>query len=384
MEQLSQSARATPTDGGKYADVRGGTERLVRLRFEHESFAQRVVFAAGEGEEAVAAEVKRLEPEAASRVMVVAGPAQKDVAARLTAGLRVAVTFDEVVQHVPVGVAERARAAAAAHEVDVVVSIGGGSTTGLAKAVALTTGLPVVAVPTTYAGSEATNVWGLTEGRRKTTGVDPRVLPRSVVYDATLTTSLPVDLAVASGLNAVAHCVDSMWAPRANPINRVLAAEGLRALDAGLPSLVGDPQGIEAHEHTLYGAYLAAVAFASAGSGLHHKICHLLGGMFDLPHAQTHAVVLPHVLALNAPNAPDAAQRIAAALGSVTATQGLRRLRRDLDAPVALRDYGMPEAGIPAAVEAALEVAPADNPTPVTSENLTRLLRAAWEGSEPS
>lgn len=222
--------------------------------------------------------------------------------------------------------------------------------------------------------------WGLTEDGRKRTGTDPSVLPRAVVYDATLTMSLPLEMSIASGLNALAHCVDSMWAPRADPINGALAVEGIRALAAGLPVLTHDPADLAAREELLYGAYLSAVAFASAGSGLHHKICHVLGGMFDLPHAQTHAVVLPHVLALNAQAAPAAERRIAGAFGSVSAAEGLRSLRERVAAPDALHDYGMPESGIPAAARAVLEAAPTDNPAPLTPDNVTALRRAAWEG----
>ena len=126
---------------------------------------------------------------------------------------------------------------------------------------------------------------GADRGRGKTTGVDDRVLPTSIVYDADLTLTLPVDLSVASGLNALAHCVDSLWAPRADPINQALALEGARALADGLPVVVGHPRDTAGRDQALYGAYLAAVAFASAGSGLHHKICHVLGGAFNLPHA---------------------------------------------------------------------------------------------------
>ncbi|GIE28065.1 maleylacetate reductase [Actinoplanes italicus] len=282
----------------------------------------------------------------------------------------------DVIMHVPVEAAARARAFAAANDADVLVSIGGGSSTGLAKAVALTSGLPIVAVPTTYAGSEATNVWGLTENGRKTTGADDRVLPRTIVYDAELTLSLPVGLSVASGLNALAHCVDSMWAPRADPINQALAVEGVRALSGGLPAIVRKPGDLQGRELTLYGAHLAAVAFASAGSGLHHKICHVLGGMFNLPHAQTHAVVLPYVMELNAPGIPD---RLADAFGP----GGLARLRAEVDAPRALRDHGFREGDIPAAAAAILAVVPAGNPVPVTTDNLTDLLRRAWAGEEP-
>ncbi|WP_206056710.1 maleylacetate reductase [Nocardioides sp. GY 10113] len=350
------------------------------MHFVHESLPQRVRFQTGDAAAAVTAEVERL---GAARVMVIAGSAEGELADLVTSGLTPVLRHDEVVMHVPIEVAERARAAAVESRADAIVSVGGGSTTGLAKAVALTTGLPIVAVPTTYAGSEATAVWGLTEASRKTTGVDPVVLPRAVVYDATLLRSLPVELSVASGLNALAHCVDSLWAPQADPINAVLATEGARALRDGLPLVAGDPAGLPGIELALYGAHLAAKAFASAGSGLHHKICHVLGGRYDLPHAQTHATVLPYVLALNAPNAPEAATRLAGAFGSPTALAGLQELRSTLGAPRALRDVGLEEADIPAAVEDVLAIAPPSNPTPVTTENLTRLLQAAWAGEEP-
>lgn len=349
--------------------------------FVHDTLGQRVRFASGDAAGALAAEVEEL---GARRVLVLAAPPEAALAERVTAGLPVVRVHDEVVMHVPVPVAERARAVAQEVGADLVVSVGGGSTTGLAKAVALTDGLAVVAVPTTYAGSEATDVWGLTEDGRKTTGSDRRVLPRCVVYDATLTTTLPVDLTVTSGLNALAHCVDSLWAPRADPINAALAVEGARVLARGLPAVVEDGDDLDAREALLHGAYLAAVSFASAGSGLHHKICHVLGGLADLPHAPTHAVVLPHVLALNAPAAPEAERRLAAALGADRALIGLSELRDRVDAPRALRDLGLAEDQLPATVDAVLDVVPASNPAPVTRPVLERLLHDAWEGAEPS
>jgi maleylacetate reductase len=350
------------------------------MRFVHDTLPQRVSFGSGEAAASLEREVAEL---GASRVMVIASKREMDTAGTLTGNLRVLLRYDDVVMHVPVEVAARGREAAATHNVDAIVSVGGGSTTGLAKAIALTTGLPVVAVPTTYAGSEATAVWGLTEGNRKTTGTDPRVLPKVIVYDATLTLTLPVPISVASGLNALAHCVDAMWAPKADPINAALAAEGIRALAEGLPKVVADPSGIDGREHALYAAYLSAVAFASAGSGLHHKICHVLGGAYNLPHAQTHAIVLPYVLAFNGPAAPDAEHRIATAFGTNRAIDGLEDLRRELGAPHALRDYGFAEDAIPAAAEAILPVVPPGNPRPVTVADLERLLRAAWSGADP-
>jgi alcohol dehydrogenase class IV len=349
------------------------------VQFTHDWLSQRVRFATGGAAEALAEEVRRLD---ATRVMAITSDAARTE--HVLAGVPVEVLHTDVAMHVPVETAERARGVAAEHDVDALVCVGGGSTTGLAKAVALTTGLPVVAVPTTYAGSEATDVWGLTEHGRKTTGVDPRVLPRSVVYDASLTLTLPVPTSVASALNALAHCVDSMWAPRTDPIDQALSLEGIRALRDGLPRVVADPLGLGGREQTLYGAYLAAVAFASAGSGLHHKICHVLGGMFGLPHAETHAAVLPHVLALNAPAVPELDRRMAQALGAETALGGLLALGEEVEAPHSLRDLGLGADDIPKAVPPILDAAPPSNPTPVTAEVVEALLRAAWEGKEPA
>lgn len=351
------------------------------MKFTHESWSQRVHFASGEAASAVGAELSRL---GVGRVMLIAGQAETALAQRITAGLPVVVRHTEVAMHVPVEVAERARTAAEQHGVDALVCVGGGSTTGLAKAVALTSGLPIVAVPTTYAGSEATSVWGLTEGARKTTGVDARVLPAAVVYDATLTTSLPVPTSVASGLNALAHCVDSMWGPHSDPIARAFAAEGITALRAGLLQVVADPVGLAGREQALYAAYLSAVAFASAGSGLHHKICHVLGGKYDLPHAQTHAVMLPYVLAYNGPAAPEAERRITAAFGSLNALDGLQQFRAELDAPRALGDYGFSRDDIDEAAEAILPFVPANNPREVSVDDLRVLLETAQAGLDPA
>jgi alcohol dehydrogenase class IV len=350
------------------------------MRFVHDTLPQRVCFGSGEAAAHVTAQAAEL---GATKIMLIAAKPEMHLADTIAGDLPVAVRHDDVVMHVPVEVAERARGAAADNGVDALVSVGGGSTTGLAKAIAMTTGLPIIAVPTTYAGSEATPVWGLTEGAKKTTGVDQKVLPRVIVYDAALTMSLPVDMSVASGLNALAHCVDSLWAPKADPINAAFAAEGIRSLAEGLPRVVADPMDLGGREHALYAAYLSATAFASAGSGLHHKICHVLGGKYNLPHAQTHATVLPYVLAFNAPAAPDAERRIAAAFGSESAIDGLVALKDELNAPHALADYGFAEDSIAEAAEAILPSVPASNPRRVTVEDLETLLRAAQAGTDP-
>ena len=350
------------------------------MRFVHDTLPQRVCFGSGEAAAHLTAQAAEL---GATRIMLIAAKPEAQLADTIAGDLPVALRHDDVVMHVPVEVAGRAREAAAANGIDALVSVGGGSTTGLAKAVALTTGLPIIAVPTTYAGSEATPVWGLTEGAKKTTGIDKRVLPRVIVYDAALTMSLPVDMSVASGLNALAHCVDSLWGPNADPVNAAFAAEGIRSLAEGLPRVVADPMDLGGREHALYAAYLSAAAFASAGSGLHHKICHVLGGKYNLPHAQTHATVLPYVLAFNAPAAPDAERRIAAAFGSPTAIDGLVALKQELNAPHALADYGFTEDSIAEAAEAILPSVPASNPRPVTAADLETLLRAAQAGTDP-
>lgn len=353
----------------------------MSLSFEHVTLGQRVRFGYGQAAENLAAEVEQLN---AKNVMVIAGERELELARQVAADIEVRVWHSDVVMHVPSETAEQGRTVAADNKVDLLVSVGGGSTTGLVKAIALTSGIPIVAVPTTYAGSEATNVWGLTEAARKTTGVDDKVLPAAVIYDSELTLSLPVEMSVASGLNGMAHCFDSLWAPKADPINAALAAEGIRALSQGLPKIVADSQSIDGRDEALYGAYLSAVAFASAGSGLHHKICHVLGGTFNLPHAQTHATVLPYALAFNAPEAPEAEARAAAAFGTDTALEGLQNLRGQVDAPQRLSDYGLTAGNIPEAVEIILEKIPANNPREVTAGNLTALLTAALNGDDPA
>ncbi|RYY51249.1 MAG: maleylacetate reductase [Actinomycetales bacterium] len=360
------------------------------LVFDHVTLGQRVRFGTGRAARELGDEVAR---RGSRRVMVLASPRELALAERMSAGVGVTAWFDDVVQHVPVEKAEAARAVADTQDVDLLVAVGGGSTVGLAKAVALTTGLPIVAVPTTYAGSEATNVWGMTEDRVKRTGVDDRVLPGTVIYDASLTSSLPVPLSVASGLNALAHCVDSLWAPRTDPIDQALALEGARALGTALAGLVSRPDDLVAREQALYGCYLAAVAFASAGSGLHHKICHVLGGTFDLPHAETHAVVLPHVLALNGPAVPQAVGRLALALGAdprdprppaELAVATVDDLYRRLDAPRRLVDHGFRAADVPRATAAVLAAAPPSNPAPLDESTVRSLLTDALDGAGPT
>ena len=348
----------------------------MALVFEHETKAQRVLFGTGLAATHLAAETKRI---GAYRPFVVASARHAYLMAR--AGLIDAVRYGEIVEHVPADVAADARGAAHAAGADLLIAIGGGSATGLAKAIALTSALPIVAVPTTFAGSEATDVWGLTENGRKRTGSDPRVLPAVVVYDAELFAGLPSSLAVASGLNAVAHASTRCGHRASIRSTRRSPWRGCGRCAPACPA--SSPATFDATEQTLYGSYLAAVAFASAGSGLHHKICHVLGGAFGLPHAATHAIVLPHVLAFNAPFAATASARIADALGSDDASDGLDRLRTRVDAPRALGGIGLREDDIEPAVALILPEVPPSNPRPVDAASLTAVLHAAWSGSDP-
>lgn len=347
----------------------------------YEALPQRVVTGAGAAREVLPAEVARL----GTRVMLVAGERELAMAERVAAGLEVVATFSDVRPHVPVEVAEAAREMARSARVDVLLSVGGGSTTGTAKAVALTENLPILAVPTTYAGSEATDVWGLTEHSRKTNGTDPAVLPATVVYDPELSASLPAHLTVTSGLNALAHCVDSLWAPSASPVSTAFAVEGIRLLARALPAVLADGADLGARAGCLDAAYLSASSFSAAGSGMHHKICHVLGGAYDLEHAAMHAVVLPHVLGFNAPAAPDAGSRVREALAGAgftgpDAVEALLALYAAIGAPTSLGDLGLRADQVDEAAGLALEKIPPSNPRPVTRADLAALIGRAQAG----
>jgi len=343
--------------------------------FTHESLPGRVVFGAGRVTE-IASEVDRLD---ASRVLLIAGgPAHADLLESLLGGT-VADTIVGAPMHVPVAAAEDARERARQAGASCVVAVGGGSSTGLAKAVALATGLPIVAVPTTYAGSEMTPIWGLTDGDVKTTGRDLAALPRTVVYDPDLTRSLPARLSAASGLNAIAHCVEAMWGPAANPLVAAVAEEGIRAMALALPAVVRDPEDDAARALALRGAWLSGLSLASAGTALHHKLCHVLGGM-GLPHAETHAIVLPYVTAFLAGSAPDAAARVARAMDADDGAGALYDLRAALGLPAGLRDVGLQRSQLARAVELAVAVAPPEPRRPSAVE-LAELLDLAFDGA---
>jgi maleylacetate reductase len=346
------------------------------MRFVHQSTAARVVFGAGTAASA-ADEAQGL----GRRLLLIVDAVAAATAPAIRDALAAAAVevIDRVRQHVPVEDAEAARRKARAARVDAVVAFGGGSAVGLAKAVALTERVPILAVPTTYAGSEMTPVWGLTADGVKTTGRDPAVAPAVVIYDPRLTLSLPPGITAASGLNALAHCVDALWAAGRTPLTDAMAERGIAELAAGLPAAVRDPGDLAAREHCLTGAWLAGATFAVAGSSLHHKLCHLLGGAYDLPHAETHAVLLPWVVAALGDCCPGAAAAIARALDDDDAAGGVWALAEELGVPASLGELGLSEQqALQLADRVALEQLSA--PIALTRADLRALLGSATRG----
>ncbi|WP_431510376.1 maleylacetate reductase [Variovorax sp. DAIF25] len=348
--------------------------------FVYNSAPQRVVFGAG----ALRHLAREIEALGARRALVLSTPEQRPQAERIAAllGDHAAGVFDRAVMHVPIETAREAREVARRLDADCAVAIGGGSTTGLGKAIALDSGLPILAIPTTYAGSEMTPIYGITEAGLKKTGKDARVLPRTVIYDPELTLSLPVAMSVTSGINAIAHAAEGLYAVDANPIMDLMAVEGIAALGRALPVLRASAQDVAARGDALYGAWLCGTVLGNVGMALHHKLCHTLGGSFNLPHAETHTIVLPHALAYNAAAAPRAMERIAGALGGRSAAQAVYELARDNGAPVALRDIGMKEADLDVACAQALQNQ-YPNPRPLERDAIRALLQNAWEGARP-
>ena len=343
--------------------------------------AYRVIFGVGSLDR-LPDEVTRL---GATRALVVSTRAElpfaEDAARRL--GPLASGIFADAVMHHPIEIVRAARARALEVSADCYVTIGGGTTTGTGKAIALETGMPVVAVPTTYAGSEMTPIYGITDGGVKKTGRDRRVLPRTVIYDPALTVSLPPQVSGPSGINAMAHCVEGLYAFDGNPITTLMAAEGIRALARALPRVVQEPGNLDARADGLYGAWLAGIVLGSTSMGIHHKLCHTLGGTFNLPHADVHTVILPHATAYNRDAAPEAMRMAADALGARDAAQGIFDLIVSIAAPTALKDIGMPADGLERAAQLATENQ-YPNPRPIAYEPMRELLENAYHGRRPT
>lgn len=348
--------------------------------FEYDALPGRVVFGLG-ARSALVGEVARL---GAERVLLIASGSAARTADALAdqLGTRCAGRWAEVAEHVPVDLARRARDAALAVAADCVVCVGGGSAIGLAKAVVLEVDAPIVAVPTTYAGSEMTPMYGLT-GEHKHTGRDPRVQPRVVVYDPELTLDLPFATSVASAANALAHCVEGLYGPGANPVTSLAAVEGVRVLTGSIPQLGRDSRSPNVRGDLLFGAYLAGTVIATVGVGIHHRTCHVLGGSYGLGHAASNAVVLPHAIAYNAPEIPGIMGRIADAMGTSDPAAWTYDLMAGADLPISLASLGLPESALDDA--AALVVAETRaNPRPVDFDSVRRMLDDAWRGVRPS
>jgi alcohol dehydrogenase class IV len=353
---------------------------MTETPFTLDQPSQRVVFGAGTltrvGEEA-----ERL---SLSRLFLVGTAPQAEQLRALAGSLgeRAVAVFADAAMHTPVEVTQRALAEFHKQRANGVVALGGGSAIGLSKAIALRSSATQIVLPSTYAGSEMTPILGQTEGGQKKTIRDERVRPRVVIYDTDLVMSLPPKMAAASGLNAIAHAVEALYAADGNPLTTLMAEEAITALAAALPRILAEPSDRAARERGLYGAWLAGACLGSVSMGLHHKLCHALGGGFDLPHAETHAAVLPYALAHNAPGAPAAMARIARALGAPDAVAGMRELCRRLGAPVSLAALGLTREDLPRAVSLA-SAGPYPNPVPVAKEGVAALLDAAWRGVWP-
>lgn len=348
--------------------------------FVFETQMPRVVFGTG----ALQHLPRELDALGATRALVLSTPGQIALAQRAAEllGPKAPGLFAQAAMHVPVEVARAACDEARRLGADCAIAIGGGSTTGLGKAIALESGLPVIAVPTTYAGSEMTTVYGLTEAGAKKTGRDPRVLPRTVIYDPELSLGLPFGMTVVSMLNAIAHAAEGLHASDANPVIDLMAEEGIRLGAIVLPALQRDPRDVEARGEALVAAWLCGTVMGSITVGLHHKLCHTLGGSFGLPHAETHTVVLPQALAYNAPAAPQALRRIAAALGTPTAPGGVFDLAARHGAATSLAAIGMREVDLDRAADLAVQT-PYPNPRPLERGAVRELLQRAWEGTRP-
>lgn len=349
--------------------------------FTYTTQASRVVFGAG-SMKLIQQEVETL---GARRALVLCTPEQKAQAEMVSAllGPSSAGVFDGAQMHVPIENARRAREHAKAVDADCAVAIGGGSTIGLGKAIALESSLPIIAIPTTYAGSEMTPIYGITENGLKKTGRDAKVIPKTVLYDPELTMGLPVRLSIVSGLNAIAHAAEGLYAKDGNPVMSLMAEEGIRSLANGLRGVNKNGKDKAARGECLYGAWLCGMVLGNVGMALHHKLCHTLGGTFNLPHAETHAIVLPHALAYNSPVADEAMERIARALNVASAADGLYQLNEELGVPRGLREIGLRETDLDHACEVALSN-PYWNPRPIDEKPLRALLQRAWEGARPS
>jgi maleylacetate reductase len=349
--------------------------------FVFAGFPARVIFGSGTISQ-VGDEIARL---GRGRALVLSTSEQADAAHALAEALggRAAAVHAGARMHTPLAVTEAALAAYEASGADCVVSLGGGSTIGLGKAIAFRNGADQIAVPTTYAGSEMTDILGETADGRKTTRRAPAIRPEVVIYDVDLTLSLPAALTMTSALNAVAHAAEALYAPEINPVLHLMCADAMRAFAAGLPVLASDPADRGARADALYGTWLCGAALGSVSMALHHKLCHTLGGLFDTPHADTHAILLPHTIGFNAAAVPAALAPVAEAFGADSPGVALWEFAGRIGAPRRLADLGLTEADLDTAAGEAVQ-SPYLNPRPFDRADIRALLGAAFDGARPA
>jgi maleylacetate reductase len=303
--------------------------------------------------------------------------------------------FDRVQPHVQDVQVQEALALAQEINADAVIGVGGGSPIGMAKATGFQLQLPIVAIPNTYAGSEMTPVYGITHTNenppRKVTVNDPKITPRLVIYDPELTLDLPPELTASTGINALAHCIEALYSKTRNPLSTAAATKGVQHIHNSLFRCFQDGKNIEARTEMLLGAHLAGFSLASVSMGLHHGLCHLLGGTANVPHGIANAIILPHAIGFNADATATQLIPAAEALGiSLDGTnpkrvietmgQSIFELIGRMNLPQRLRDAGVAESNLPRLAETAFQNRTVqNNPKPIaTVGQLERLLRDAW------
>ena len=348
--------------------------------FVYNALPARVIFGVGRLQN-LPEEVKRL---GCTRALILSTKSQEQSGIQVQKLLGTAAVglYANATMHTPETITLEAVQYAKKVNADCLVSVGGGSTIGLGKAIAYRTDLPQIVVPTTYSGSEATPILGQTANNQKTTLKSDKVLPEVILYDVDLTLTLPAKMTITSGMNAIAHAVEALYSPEANPMTDMLAEQGIAAIARALPLIHKNPQDKEARSDALFGAWACGTCLGAVGMSLHHKLCHTLGGSFNMAHAETHTVILPHAVVYNAPGARKAIETVARALGVENAAQGLFDMAKNLGAPCSLKELGFKEDDIPRAAEIACR-APYPNPVSLEMQKILELLRNAWAGNRP-
>jgi len=293
------------------------------------------------------------------------------------------VIFGDAAPHCPEEVVVKAQSKALQHGVEAVVAFGGGSTLGLGKYLSARNEIPFVAVPTTYSGSEMTAIYGMKTGEEKRTWKDVKAVPRAVIYDPELTLGLPADLTGTTGMNSLAHAVEALYPAEPNPLTGDIAEKAIGALARGLVGSVDTRDDLQARTEALYGGFLGGLLVTMAGIALHHRICHVLGGLFGAPHGESNSVILPYVVAYNAPEAPEAMVRIRRALGVEDAAAGVYDLARTLGVPASLDELGVPADGLAKAAAETVRTL-GFNPRACTVPEMTALFEMAHAGTRPT